>query len=86
MSIRWTITLKTNVLCVFRSNEGGCYQSSSTEELIGSQTSNKMFAESYDQQIDDNLSTHSCDDTEGLISGVSTSERGSPERSEIDPP
>ena len=72
MSIRWTITLKTNVLCVFRSDEGGSYQGSSTEELIGSQTSDKMSVESYDQQIDDNLSNRSCDETDGLITGVNT--------------
>ena len=81
MSIRWTITLKTNILLVFRSDEGGSYQGSSTEELIGSQTSDKMSVDSYDQQIDDNLSNDSCDETEGLISGVNMPERGSPEHS-----
>ena len=86
MSIRWIITLKTNALCVFRSDEGGSYQGSSTEELIGSQSSDKMSVESYDQQMDDNLSIHSCDETDGLITGVNTPEIGSPERSEIDPP
>ena len=45
-----------------------------------------MSVESYDQQIDDNLSTHSCDETEGLITGVNTLEVGSPEKSETDPP
>ena len=54
--------------------------------MIGSQTSDKMSVEWNDQQIDDNLSIHSRDETEGLISGVNTPERGSPERSEIDPP
>ena len=86
MSIRWIITLKPNALCVFRSDESGSYQGSSTEELIGSQSSDKISVESYDQQMDDNLSTHSCDETEGLITGVNTPEIGSPERSEIDRP
>ena len=46
-----------------------------------------MSVESYDQQMDDdNLSTHSCDETDGLITGVHTPEIGSPERFEIDPP
>ena len=69
----------------FRSDEGGSYQGSSTEELIGSQTSDKMSVESYDQQIDDNLTTHSCDETDGLITGANTPELGSPEKSEADP-
>ena len=86
MPIRWNITLNTNVLRVFRSDEGGSYQGSSTEEVIGSQTSDKMSVESYDQQMDDNLSTHSYDETDGLITEVNTPEIGSPERSEIDPP
>ena len=86
MSIRWIVTLKTNALCVFRSDEGKSYQGSSTEELIGSQSSDKISVESYDQQMDDNLSTHSCDETDGLITGVNTPEVVSPERSKIDPP
>ena len=86
MPIRWNITLNTNVLRVFRSDEGGSYQGSSTEELIGSQTSDKMSVDSNDQQIDDNLSIHSCNETKRLIPGVNTPERGSSERSEIDPP
>ena len=44
-----------------------------------------MSVESYDQQTDDNISTHSCDETEGLITGVNTPEVGSLEKSEIDP-
>jgi hypothetical protein len=72
MSIRWINTLNTNASCVFRSDEGGSYQGSSTEKLIGSQTSDKMSVESYDQQIDDNLSNRSCDETDGLITGVNT--------------
>ena len=45
-----------------------------------------MPVESYDQQMDDdNLSTHSYDDTEGQITGVNTPESGSPEKSEADP-
>ena len=73
MPISWIITLKTNALCVFRSDESGPYQGSSTEELIGSQNSDKMSVESYDQQMDDdNLSNHSRDETEGLITGVNT--------------
>ena len=85
MPIRWNITLNTNVLRVFRSDEGGSYQGSSTEELIGSQNSDKMSVESYDQQLDDNLDTHSCDETDELITGVNTPEVGSPEKSETEP-
>jgi len=35
---------------------------------------------------DENLSNHSGDETEGLITGVNTPEIGSPEKSEADPP
>jgi len=45
-----------------------------------------MSVESDDQQMDENLSTHSRDETEGLISGVNTPELGSPEKSTTDPP
>ena len=45
-----------------------------------------MSVESNDQQIDDNLSTHSRDETEGLISRVNTPERGSPKSPANDAP
>ena len=77
---------KLTLYVFFRSDEGGSYQGSSTEELIGSQNSDRMSVESDDQQMDENLSTHSRDETEGLISGVNTPELGSPEKSTTDPP